>query len=189
MQILITCNDYPKFQNAISVCHVNNKALNHPSELPKTAFTAVFQPNYENLQKMGHDIVIFSGNVLGHAWQTWCKPGTNGKRMSCSLLICHMQIFKSIDFRTMGLWIWITFFYTHCIGNSVTIFFSHLHRKILRINNGNTVIEYWLRILTTVDPLCTCDFVLYINMVFSSLHIVITLLISWVNLVGQLMVG
>ena len=29
--------------------------------------------------------------------------------MSCSLLICHMQIFKSIDFRTMGLWIWITF--------------------------------------------------------------------------------
>ena len=26
------------------------------------------------------------------------------------LLICHMQIFKSFDFRTMGLWIWITFF-------------------------------------------------------------------------------
>ena len=23
--------------------------------------------------------------------------------------ICHMQIFKSFDFRTMGLWIWITF--------------------------------------------------------------------------------
>ena len=81
----------------------------------KTAFTAVFQPNYENLQKVGHDIVIFSGNVLGHAWQTWCKKGTNGKRMSSSLLICHMQIFKSIDFRTMGLWIWITFFFdTHC---------------------------------------------------------------------------
>ena len=28
-QILITCNDYPNFQNAISVCHVNNKALIH----------------------------------------------------------------------------------------------------------------------------------------------------------------
>ena len=42
------------------------------------------------------------------------KKGTNGKRMSCSLLIGHIQIFKSIDFRTSGLWIWITFFYTHC---------------------------------------------------------------------------
>ena len=76
-------------------------------------------PNNENLQKVCHDIVIFSGNVLGHAWHTWCKKGTNGKRMSYSLLICHMQIFKSIDFRTIGLWIWITFFfYTHCIGRS-----------------------------------------------------------------------
>ena len=26
---MITCNDYPNFQNAISVCHVNNKALIH----------------------------------------------------------------------------------------------------------------------------------------------------------------
>ena len=26
-KILITCNDYPNFQNAILVCHVNNKAL------------------------------------------------------------------------------------------------------------------------------------------------------------------
>ena len=72
--------------------------------------------NCQNLQKVGHDIVIFNGNVLGHVWHTWCKKCTNGKRMSCSLLICHMQIFKSIDFRTMGLWIWITFFFdTHCI--------------------------------------------------------------------------
>ena len=46
-----------------------------------------------------------------HVWHTLCKKGTNGKRMSCSLLIGHMQIFKSIDLRTMGLWIWITFFW------------------------------------------------------------------------------
>ena len=65
--------------------------------------------NCQNLQKVGHDIVIFNGNVLGYAWHTWCKKGTNRKRMSCSSPICHMQIFKSFDFRTMGLWIWITF--------------------------------------------------------------------------------
>ena len=34
--------------------------------------------------------------------------------MSCSLLICNMQTFKPIDFRTMGLWKYIIFFYTHC---------------------------------------------------------------------------
>ena len=65
--------------------------------------------NCQNLQKVGHDIVIFNGNVLGHAWHTWCKKGTNRKRMSCSSPICHMQLFKLFDFRTMGLWIWITF--------------------------------------------------------------------------------
>ena len=32
-----------------------------------------------------------------------------GKRMSCSLLIWHRQIFKLIKFRTMGLWKLITF--------------------------------------------------------------------------------
>ena len=48
--------------------------------------------NCQNLQKVGHDIVIFNGNVLGHAWHTWCKKGTNRKRMSCSSPICHMQI-------------------------------------------------------------------------------------------------
>ena len=67
--------------------------------------------NCPNLQKVGHDIVIFNGNVLGHAWHTWCNKYTNGRRMSCSLFICRTQIFKSIDFRTMGLWIWITFFF------------------------------------------------------------------------------
>ena len=67
----------------------------HPSEFPMTAFTAVCHPNYQNLQKVGYDIVIFNGNVLGHSWHTWCKKGTNGKKMSCSLLIGHMQIFKN----------------------------------------------------------------------------------------------
>ena len=83
-----------------------------------TAFTAVCYPNYQNLQKVGYDIVIFSGNVLGHAahaWHTWCKKGTNGKRMSCSLLIGYMQMFKSLDFRTMGLWKWITFILIHTV--------------------------------------------------------------------------
>ena len=71
--------------------------------------------NLQNVQKVENDIVIFNGNVLGHAWHTWCKKGTNGKRTSCSLLICHTKIFKSIDIRTMGLEIWITsFVYKHC---------------------------------------------------------------------------
>ena len=72
--------------------------------------------NSQNLQKVDNDIVVFNGNVLGHAWHTWYKMGTNGKRMSCSLLICHMQIFKLIDSRTMGLWKWnyLPFFDTHC---------------------------------------------------------------------------
>ena len=64
----------------------------------------------QNVQKVENDIVLFNGYVLGHAWHTWYKKGTSGKKMSCSLLICHMHIFKSIDFRTMGLWKWITIF-------------------------------------------------------------------------------
>ena len=76
--------------------------------------------NYQNLQKVGYDIVVFNCNMLAHAWHTWCKNGTNGKRMSCSSLIGHMQIFKLMDFRTMGLWIWITFFFdTHCISTGL----------------------------------------------------------------------
>ena len=66
--------------------------------------------NSQNLQKVGNYIVIFYGNVLGHVWHTWCKKGTSGKKRSWSLHTCHMQIFKSIDFRTMGLWKWMTFF-------------------------------------------------------------------------------
>ena len=47
-------------------------------------------------------IVLFNGNVLGHAWHTctWCKKGTNGKRMSCSLHLGH--VYKSIDFYNNG---------------------------------------------------------------------------------------
>ena len=71
--------------------------------------------NWQNLQKVDNDIVIFNGNVLSHAWYTWYKKGTNGKKMSCSLLICHMQIFKLIDFRTMGLWKWITCFFIRTV--------------------------------------------------------------------------
>ena len=52
---------------------------------------------------------------------TWCKKGTNRKRMSCSSPICHMQIFKSFDFRTMGLWIWITFILIRTVFEKATI--------------------------------------------------------------------
>ena len=38
----------------------------------------------QNLQKVENYIVIFNGNVLGHAWHTWYKKDTNEKRMSCS---------------------------------------------------------------------------------------------------------
>ena len=92
--------------------------------------TAVCHPTYQNLQKLGYDIVIFNGNVLGYAWHIWCKKGTNGKKMSCSLLIGHMKIFKSIDFRTMGLWKWITFILIHTVQLNVTFYHTiHTHRK------------------------------------------------------------
>ena len=71
--------------------------------------------NLQNLQKVETDIVLFNGSVLGHAWHTWCKKDTNGKRMSCTLLICLMQIFKSIDFRTIGLCKLITFILMHTV--------------------------------------------------------------------------
>ena len=32
-----------------------------------TAFTASLPSNYQHLQKVGYDIVVFNGNVLGHA--------------------------------------------------------------------------------------------------------------------------
>ena len=88
-------------------------------------------PNRKTFKKWKNDIVIFNGNVLGHAWHTWCKKGTNGKRMSCSLkyvpCMCHMCIFKISDFRTMGLWKWITFFDMHCTWNLVHNWFYCKH--------------------------------------------------------------
>ena len=68
---------------------------------------------------------------------TWCKIGTNGKRMICSLLVCHMCIFKLISFRTMGLWIWITFFlYALYIQwySTLTLYGLQYHYKISNIH-------------------------------------------------------
>ena len=55
--------------------------------------------------------------ILMYAWHTWCKKGTNGNRMSCSSRIgyMHIDLFKSIDFRTMGLWNWITLILIHTL--------------------------------------------------------------------------
>ena len=50
-------------------------------------------------------------NVLGHVWHKWCRKGTNGNKMGCSLLIGNIQIFRPTDFRTMDLWKWITVLY------------------------------------------------------------------------------
>ena len=77
-----------------------------------TAFTAVCHPNYQNLQKVRYDIVIFNGNVLGHASRR--VPMERGW-IALYLYIGHMQIFNSIDFRTMGLWKWITFILIHTV--------------------------------------------------------------------------
>ena len=68
-----------------------------------------FYPIVKTCKKWVMTLSSSMAMYLGHAWHTWCKKGTNRKRMSCSSPICHMQIFKSFDFRTMGLWIWITF--------------------------------------------------------------------------------
>ena len=45
----------------------NNMTLIHSMA---AIITAVFHPNYQNLQKVEYDIVLFNGNVLGHAWHT-----------------------------------------------------------------------------------------------------------------------
>ena len=83
-------NDHPAWDVAISAA------------TPLHCLAMRLLSDSQNLQNVGHDIVIFNGNVLGHAWHTWCMKGTNGKRMSCSLLVRHMRIFKLIDFRKMG---------------------------------------------------------------------------------------
>ena len=58
-----------------------------------------------------------------HNYDTPCNMY---KRMSCSLLIGHMQIFKSIDFRTMGLSKWITFILIHTLYNTCLLAISDL---------------------------------------------------------------
>ena len=100
--------------------------------------------NSQNLQKVETDIVIFNGNVLNHSWHTWCKKGTNGKRMSCSLLICYMQIFKSIDFRTMGLWKLITFILIHTVYWQSLQGFSKEKQICIVICMQGHVIEQWI---------------------------------------------
>ena len=59
------------------------------------------------------------------------QEGTNGKRMSCPLLIYHIQISKLIDFRTMDLWKLITFFKirTACITQYTWPFLTHLNKR------------------------------------------------------------
>ena len=108
---------------------------------PLNCLAMTLLSNCPNLQKVGHDIVIFNGNVLGHAWHTWCTKCTNGKRMSCSLLICHTQNFKSIDFRTMGLWIWITFFLIRTVYDILTCVQSFM----------SLAKQYWLLAIADKD--------------------------------------
>ena len=69
-QILTPCNDHQDFTMQFHCVVFNNKALIH---LPMTVFIAVLHPNYQNLQKVGLDIVLFNRNVLGHAGHTRCK--------------------------------------------------------------------------------------------------------------------
>ena len=49
-------------------------------------------------KKVENYIVIFNGNVLGHAWHTWYKKGTNGKRVSCSLLYLQWAFENGLPF-------------------------------------------------------------------------------------------
>ena len=59
----------------------------------------VFFIRFTKLAKSGKSSMAMYSVMHGHSW---CKNGTNGKRMSCSILVCHMRIFKLINFRTMG---------------------------------------------------------------------------------------
>ena len=85
----------------------------HSSELPVTAFTAVFHPITKTCKKW--DMTLSSSMAMCSAMRDIHDAIRVPTKKSCSLLIGHMQIFKLIDFRTMGRWIWITFCFTHCI--------------------------------------------------------------------------
>ena len=71
---------------------------------------------FEKLAKCGkwHCHLQWSGVTYIMYMKHGCKKVTNGKKMRCSLLICHMQIFKSIEFTIIGILKWCTFFDTHC---------------------------------------------------------------------------
>ena len=97
--------------NCIVSFHINPHWISNSGLWKSSTTVCIFKIKVIHFQNKGNPF----SNVLGHAWHTWCKKGTNGKRMSCSLLIGHMQIFKSIDFRTMGLWKWITFNLIHTV--------------------------------------------------------------------------
>ena len=83
--------------------------------------------------------------------------GTNGKRMSCSLLTCHMQIFRSIYFRTMGLWIWITFF-LYALYSQDFIIYSYSSCNVPFFFNFKKNVVIWLENLRV--------FRLYFNLCF-----------------------
>ena len=72
-----------------------------PSQIPKLAKSGIWHCHLQ--WQCTRSCVAY----MMREWYQW----NFGKRMSCSLHIGHMQIFKSVDFRTMGLWIWITFFW------------------------------------------------------------------------------
>ena len=83
--------------------------------IPLLCLAMTLLSNLQHLQKVGHDIVIFNGNVLSHAWHTWCKTGTSEKRMSCSFLIYATS--KYSNQLTLEQWAFengLPFFYTHC---------------------------------------------------------------------------
>ena len=71
---------------------------------------------------------------IGYACHTSYQKGTNGKTMSYSLLICHMQIVKLNDFRTIGFLIWITLVLIRTIIQDFLIT-RNLHIERLRIQN------------------------------------------------------
>ena len=112
-----------------------------------TAFTAVCHPNYRETCKKW-DMTLSSSMAMYSVMHWWCKKGTNGKRMSCSLLIGHMQIFKSIDFRkTKGLWKWINFFLIHTVyADDTCLYFTAKDPNILQstINNDLSSLSQWV---------------------------------------------
>ena len=79
------------------------------------------------------------------AWHTWCQEGYQWKEDEL-LFICYMQIFKSIDIRTMGLGIWITsFVYMKSLfaktDKSIFVKLRYLRSKLLKYKENNKKIS------------------------------------------------